>query len=247
MQPLFWVGGPGKGMGEEGYWEALSSCSLGIGTASLVQSQLISLLQQHVLTLQHHSKHCPSCTERVDIATTEARAVSTPSQFWCFQIPWNFQQLKWRQALCFSRKREGNIKQHWTGATNNVTNLFCIHMDTVYTYVILHAGLILAVSGTRFFPFSPHISIPPLYRALSARPSVKSQHRPGRTFRPPVTPHNFCSTTHAALRWVTPPQNCCFQVTRWAPVGPWVQVDWRRTLTEWDAAFENLRNGNTRF
>ena len=70
-------------MGEEGYWEALPSCLLGISTASLAQGQLISLLQQHVLTLHHHSQHCFSCTEPDDISTSAARADSTPSQH-CF-------------------------------------------------------------------------------------------------------------------------------------------------------------------
>ena len=31
------------------------------------------------------------------------------------------------------------------------------------------------------------------------------------------------------------------------PDGALVQVDWRHTLTEGDAALESLRNGNTRF
>lgn len=64
----------------------------------------------------------------------------------------------------------------WTGATNNVTNWFCIHMDTVYTAVytsvISHEGLVMAASGILFFPLPLLISIPPHCPILSNRCTV---------------------------------------------------------------------------
>lgn len=145
---------------------------------------------------------------------------------------------------------DGNIKHQetvWTGATNNVTNWFCIHMDTVYTavctFAILHEGLLMAACGVLLFPLSPHISIPPLHCALCQIAEPSRTH-----VSPSSNSTQFCSsTTHVALRCVTPPLNCCFQVktrggnTERCLVGLWVQVDWRHTLTEGDAAFEILR------
>jgi hypothetical protein len=63
------------------------------------------------------------------------------------------------------------LNTKWTGGMNNATNLLCNNLDAVYTvdytFLILNEGLIMADSGIFFFPLSPHMSIHPLYCALS--------------------------------------------------------------------------------